>query len=74
MDTVFFDTLIDENAASHIALGHGYANAVDDDDRERMNTSGIHIDFMIGSNELAVTGVTREGGEIPLLLAGAWQL
>jgi aminopeptidase len=39
-----------------------------------MNSSGIHIDFMIGSNELAVTGLTRDGGEIPLLLAGAWQL
>ena len=74
IDTVFFDTLIDENAASHIALGHGYANAVDDDDRRRMNSSGIHIDFMIGSNELAVTGLTREGGEIPLLRGGAWQL
>lgn len=74
MDTVFFDTLIDENAASHIALGHGYANAVHDDDRDRMNSSGIHIDFMIGSNELTVTGLTREGGEIPLLIAGAWQL
>jgi aminopeptidase len=74
MDTVFFDTMIDENAASHIALGHGYGNAVDDDDRGRMNSSGIHIDFMIGSNELAVTGLTREGGEIPLLRDGAWQL
>jgi aminopeptidase len=74
MDTVFFDTMIDENAASHIALGHGYGNAVDDDDRERMNSSGIHIDFMIGSNDLAVTGLTREGGEIPLLRGGEWQL
>jgi aminopeptidase len=74
MDTVFFDTMIDENAASHIALGHAYANAIDDDDRKRMNSSGIHIDFMIGSNELAVTGLTREGGEIPLLRGGAWQV
>jgi aminopeptidase len=74
MDTVFFDTLIDENAASHIALGHGYGNAVDDADRARMNSSGIHIDFMIGSNELAVTGLTRESAEIPLLRGGTWQL
>lgn len=73
-DTVFFDTLIDENAASHIALGHGYANAVDDNDRSRMNSSGIHIDFMIGSNKLAVTGLTRDGGQIPLLRGGEWQL
>jgi aminopeptidase len=73
-DTVFFDTLIDENAASHIALGHGYANAVGDNDRPRMNSSGIHIDFMIGSNELAITGLTRDGGQIPLLRGGEWQL
>lgn len=74
MDTVFFDTMIDENAASHIALGHGYGNAVNDNDRERMNSSGIHIDFMIGSNDLAVTGLTGEGQEIPLLRDGTWQL
>jgi aminopeptidase len=75
MGTVFFDTMIDENAASHIALGQGYGNAVDDDDdRARMNSSEIHIDFMIGSNELAVTGLTRGGGEIQLLRDGTWQL
>jgi aminopeptidase len=75
MDLVFFDTLIDENAASHIALGQAYGNAVDDDrDRQRMNSSGIHVDFMIGSNELAVTGVTADGQEVPLLRDGAWQL
>jgi aminopeptidase len=39
-----------------------------------MNSSGIHIDFMIGSNELAVTGLTRESAEIPLLRGGTWQL
>jgi aminopeptidase len=74
MDMVFFDTLIDENAASHIALGQGYGNAVDGDDRKQMNSSEIHIDFMIGSNELAVTGLTGDGREIPLLRDGAWQL
>jgi aminopeptidase len=74
MDTVFFDTMIDENAASHIALGQGYGNAVGEDDQGRVNSSGIHIDFMIGSNELVVTGLTREGAEIPLLRDGAWQL
>jgi aminopeptidase len=74
MDVVFFDTMIDENAASHIALGNGYGTALDDKDRERMNSSAIHIDFMIGSNELAVTGLTREGREVPLLRDGTWQL
>jgi aminopeptidase len=68
-------TLLDENAASHIALGHGFALAVDDpSERERLNTSEIHIDFMIGSSELAVTGLTAEGREVPLLRAGVWQI
>ena len=74
MEVVFFDTMIDENATSHIALGHGYGNALDDQDRARMNSSGIHIDFMIGSSELAVTGLTLEGQEVPLLRDGTWQL
>jgi aminopeptidase len=74
MDVVFFDTMIDENAASHIALGNGYGTALDDEDRKRMNSSAIHIDFMIGSSELAVTGMTCEGQEVPLLRDGAWQL
>ncbi len=75
LETVFFDTLLDENAASHIALGDGIVSAVDEtQDRERINSSEIHLDFMIGSDELAVTGLTHEGHEVPLLRAGAWQL
>jgi aminopeptidase len=73
-DTVFFDTLLDENAASHIALGQGLGFAVEGADRERMNESQIHIDFMIGSSEVSVTGVTRDGAEIPLLRDGTWQI
>ena len=73
--TVFYDTLLDENAASHIALGHGLAFAIDDpEERARVNTSEIHIDFMIGSDELAVTGLTRNGREVPLLRGGEWQI
>jgi aminopeptidase len=75
LDTVFFDTLLDENAASHIALGAGLDFAVGAaEDRERVNSSEIHIDFMIGSDELEVTGVTRDGRDVPLLRAGEWQL
>jgi aminopeptidase len=72
--TVFFNTLLDENAASHIALGNAYATAVQDDDRPRINKSGIHIDFMIGSDEVAVTGLTRDGRSVPILRGGSWQL
>ncbi len=75
LGTVFVDTLLDENAASHIALGQGYELGVGvEDDLARVNKSEIHIDFMIGSNEVAVTG-TRSGGElIPLLRDGHWQI
>ena len=73
LDTVFFDTLIDENAASHIALGRAYEMALDDDaDKKRANLSAIHIDFMIGSPEMQVTGVTRDGDRVPVLRDGAW--
>jgi len=71
---VFFDTLLDENAASHIALGAGFDMAIDgEEDRARLNRSDIHIDFMIGSDEVSVTGITLEGQEVPLLREGAWQ-
>jgi aminopeptidase len=73
-DTVFFTTLLDENAASHLALGSGYATGVGPADAERVNRSEIHIDFMIGGDEVDVTGVTRDGAEVPLLRGGAWQL
>jgi aminopeptidase len=74
LGTVFYDTLLDENAASHIALGHGFGFAVDDEDLPRINDSGIHVDFMIGSPELEVTGVTRAGERVPVLRNGDWQL
>jgi aminopeptidase len=72
--TVFFNTLLDENAASHIALGSAYATAVGEADRDRINKSGLHIDFMIGSDDVAVTGLTRDGREVPILRGGSWQL
>ncbi len=75
LDTVFYDTLLDENAASHIALGEGLDFAVDGDQSlARMNHSEIHIDFMIGSDDVAVTGVAADGGEFPLLRDGVWQI
>jgi aminopeptidase len=72
--TVFFNTLLDENAASHLALGNAYAISVADEDRERINRSSIHIDFMIGSDDVAVTGVTADGVDVPVLRGGVWQI
>jgi aminopeptidase len=75
LDTVFYDTLLDENAASHVALGSAYRFTVDDDaDRERANVSGIHVDFMIGGPDVRVSGVTRDGEHVPVLAGGRWQI
>ncbi|HEU5263936.1 MAG TPA: aminopeptidase [Gaiellaceae bacterium] len=72
---VFYDTLIDENAASHIALGDGYDHPVDGtEDKARVNQSVVHVDFMIGSLELDVDGITREGRAVPVLRNGVWQV
>ena len=74
LDTVFYDTLIDENAASHIALGQGFPFLVDESARDRVNESEIHIDFMIGSPGMTITGVTASGERVPVLVGGAWQV
>jgi len=72
--TTFLDTLLDENSASHIALGGAYRFSVGDDaDRDRLNRSAIHIDFMIGSDELEITGLTREGSRVPIMRGGEWE-
>ena len=72
--TTFFDTLLDENSASHIALGAAYRFTVaDEGDLDRLNRSAIHVDFMIGSEELEVTGLTRDGARVPLMRGGAWE-
>ncbi len=73
LDTVFYDTLLDENAASHIALGRAYEFTVDDPaDRQRANMSAIHVDFMIGSDDVTVTGLTEAGERVPVLARGRW--
>jgi aminopeptidase len=72
LGTVFFDTLLDENATSHIALGAGYPMGVTGDDAARINRSEIHVDFMIGGPDVTVYAVDREGHETPLLAGGAW--
>ena len=79
---VFYDTLFDENAASHIALGMAVLQGVDGssalspDERQArgINHSSIHTDFMIGSNELDVSGLDAHGHETPILRGGDWVL
>jgi aminopeptidase len=74
LDTVFYDTLLDENAASHIALGQGFPWATEGGEARQVNESSIHIDFMIGSPEVDVDGITRDGATVPILRAGDWQI
>ena len=72
---VFYDTLYDENAASHIAFGSAYLDtATAPEDVERLNRSAVHVDFMIGGDDVAVTGIRGDGSRVPLLRGGAWQI
>ncbi len=79
---VFYDTLFDENASSHIALGASIVQAVpgaselSPEERAELgvNHSSIHTDFMIGSDELEIDGVTKDGTAVPILRNGDWQL
>jgi aminopeptidase len=74
LGTVFYDTLLDENAASHIALGDAGEEGLSEEDRQHRNRSSIHIDFMIGAPEVNVTGLSAGGGRTPVLVDGSWQI
>jgi aminopeptidase len=74
LGTVFYATLLDENATSHMAFGSAYEEAVSEEDVARANKSAIHIDFMVGGDDVDVTGITRGGKRIPVLRGGAWQI
>lgn len=77
---LFYNTLFDENAASHVALGTAYSFTLRGGetmdaaalDRAGVNTSAVHVDFMIGSSELDVDGVTATGATEPLMRRGEW--
>jgi aminopeptidase len=77
---VFLNTLFDENAASHIALGQAYSSCMRDGDKlskeelaaKGANESLIHVDWMIGSDKLDIDGVTATGALEPLMRSGEW--
>jgi aminopeptidase len=72
LDTIFYNTLLDENAASHLALGSAYLETVEKAERGSVNRSFQHIDFMVGGDDVEVTGITRDGTRVPVLRGGAW--
>jgi len=77
---VFLNTLFDENAASHIALGQSYASCLREGDKlsaaelaaKGANDSLIHVDWMIGSGEIDIDGMTASGEAEPLMRKGEW--
>ena len=77
---LFYNTLFDENAACHLALGMGFSNCLKDYEkytldecREKgINDSQIHEDFMIGSEDLSITAHTRDGRDVPIFRDGNW--
>ena len=79
-DTLFFDTLYDENASCHLALGMGFPECVSGGvsmSKEALlehgvNQSAAHVDFMIGTDDLSVTGICADGTEVPVFVNGQW--
>ena len=77
---LFYNTLYDENAACHLALGLGFNNCIKNYEKYSfqelkemgINDSGIHVDFMIGSEDLSITGYTRDGKKVPIFKNGDW--
>jgi len=71
---IYYNTLLDENAATHIAFGAGFGGTRAEKPARGLNRSATHLDVMIGSPQLEVTAVDGRGRRIPLIRGGAWQI
>ena len=77
---VFFNTLFDENASNHLALGSAYAFSIEggtemsqEELAERgLNRSNVHVDFMIGSETTNIDGIRKDGSRMPIFRNGDW--
>ena len=77
---LFYNTLFDENASCHLAFGHGfneclkgYENYTDEQCKQHgVNDSMIHVDFMIGTKDMSIVGVTRTGEKVQIFKDGNW--
>ena len=77
---MFYETLFDENAACHFAVGAGYTNTVknyqnltkEEMNKMGVNDSGLHVDFMIGTKDLSIVGIKRDGSEFVIFKDGVW--
>ena len=75
---IYHTTLLDENAVAHVAFGSAYGATRFPDSRitgdRGLNVSKIHVDVMIGCDDLSVTGITAKGERVPVIKTGAWAL
>lgn len=77
---LFYNTLFDENASCHLALGRGFNNCLEgyenytneECEKQGINSSMIHVDFMIGSKDLSIVGVTKDGKRVQVFKDGNW--
>ena len=77
---LFYNTLFDENAACHLALGRGFTNALKDYDKYTeeechkmgINDSIVHEDFMIGTEDMSITAICENGKEVEIFKDGEW--
>ena len=76
---IFLETLFDENAACHIALGDSFPECIENGPKtdkkvlfneHNLNKCDSHVDFMIGTEDLNITGITEEGKEVPIFIKG----
>jgi aminopeptidase len=77
MARVYYNALLDENAAAHIAFGSGFAKTRTvplGRERHGVNRAKMHLDVMIGTDALEATGVTEKGRRVTLIRDGTWQL
>lgn len=79
---LFYNTLFDENASCHLALGRGFNNclenfenySVEECEKLGVNSSMIHVDFMIGSKDMSIVGVTKKGERVQIFKDGNWAI
>ncbi|CAM3101873.1 aminopeptidase [Leuconostoc rapi] len=77
---LFYNTLFDENASDHLAIGAAYASNItggktdkpEDLAQHGWNVSDVHVDFMIGSSDMTIDGVTHDGKTVPVFRSGDW--
>ncbi len=78
--TLFYNTLFDENASCHIALGQCYADTIEGGSvlspeelkQKGGNQSIIHVDWMMGSDAVDIDGITKTGDRVPVMRGGEW--